>query len=170
MPAHASCHEDRVVFMVCMSCAQRARTVGSSILLIESRHNRPLTTLGEGKGARTAMSFLRPRVSRPRGRGWGLAASATFAARRDFELLKLLSTADPSVIAVARQLGASLDVSSAEHVPAGKGAAKRAAPTRGSDVGAASSSTKPRRRRKRVVSEVQRAKKDANFQAKLAPS
>ena len=112
------------------------------------------------------MSFLRPRVSRPRGRGWGLAASATFAARRDFEMLKLLSTADPSVVAVARQLGASLDVSSAEHCSAGNGAAKRAAPTRGSDVGAASSSTaKPRRRRKLVVSEVQRAKKDANFQA-----
>ena len=72
------------------------------------------------------MSFLRPRVSRPRGRGWSLAASATFAARRDFELLKLLSTADPSVIAVARQLGASFDVSSAKHVPADKGAAKLA--------------------------------------------
>ena len=82
--------------------------------------------------------------------------SATFAARRDFELLKLLSTADPSVIAVARQLGASFDVSSAaEHVPADKGAAKRATPARGADSGAAASSATPRKRRKRVVSEAQ---------------
>ena len=63
------------------------------------------------------MSFLRPRVWRPRGRGWSLASSATFAARRDFELLKLLSTADPSVVAMARRLGASFDDSAAEHVP-----------------------------------------------------
>ena len=112
------------------------------------------------------MSFLRPR---PRGRGWSLAASATFAARRGFELLKLLSTADPSVIAVARQLGASFDVSSAaEHVPADKGAAKRATPARGADSGAAASSATPRKRRKRVVSEAQQAKKDANFKAKMA--
>ena len=97
-----------------------------------------------------------------------LAASATFAARRDFELLKLLSTADPSVIAVARQLGASFDVSSAEHVPADKGAAKRATPARGADSGAAASSATPRKRRKRVVSEAQQAKKDANFKAKMA--
>ena len=100
---------------------------------------------------KSSMSFLRSRGSRPRGRGWSLAASATFAARRDFELLKLLSTADPSVIAVARRLGASFDVSSAEHVPADKGAAKRATPARGADSGAAASSATPRKRRKRVV-------------------
>ena len=105
------------------------------------------------------MSFLRPR-----GRGWSLAASATFAARRDFELLKLLSTADPSVVAMARRLRASFDDSAAEHMPAGKGAAKRAAPSRGD---ASPSSTEPRKRHTRVVSAAQKMKKDANFEAKM---
>ena len=110
------------------------------------------------------MSFLRPRV-RPSGRRWSLSEQASFAARRDFELLKLLSTADPSVVAVARQLGACFSDAAAGVVPlADKGAAKRAAPGRGSSV---SSTTTPRKRRTRVVSSAQKAKKDANFKAKM---
>ena len=93
--------------------------------------------------------------------------AATYAARRDFELLKLLSTADPSVVAMARQFGAGFDVSPAEHVPAGTGAAKRAAPPRGAYAGAAPSSS-TRKRRKRNVSEARQAKKDADFHAKMA--
>ena len=45
------------------------------------------------------------REPRPLRKEWGWAKCALYAARKEFELLKLLSTADEKVVAMARTMG-----------------------------------------------------------------
>ena len=45
------------------------------------------------------------REPRPLRKEWGWAKCALYAARKEFELLKLLSTADVKVVAMARTMG-----------------------------------------------------------------
>ena len=45
------------------------------------------------------------REPRPLRKEWGRAKCALYAARKEFELLKLLSTADEKVVAIARTMG-----------------------------------------------------------------
>ena len=106
------------------------------------------------------MSFLRA-ATRPAGCDWSVEQAATFAARRDFELLVLLS--NRRVVAMARRMGVPLDLHERRNAqPVQQGAV----PAGGGQHDDNTVPARATRRRPRKVSAARRHVLDERFEQK----